>query len=236
MASDKTVNITLGEFVDSVLTQIRNNAGQTNTLGAGPSQNIRNFMLAWAHVEGGSQTNACSFNILNTMQDEEGASQCSGTIPGIKAYPDAETGEKAQVDALQNGNYKSLLHALVTNDETNLGFTRRNGPSFGHVMAGNIAGDLSVWVSGKRAPLAQHYILSIMQSAGISSAEIEGGTTTGGSAVSQDQIDKWASTVIGTGTTGDSGPSISGAEIVKIGGGSLMVLAGVALGIKAVGK
>lgn len=227
-----TVNITLGEYVDSVLSQLRNNAGVTNTLGQGPSAAIRNFMIGWAHVEGGSQTNACHFNILNTMQDESGAVQCQGTLPGIKAYPDAATGEKAQVDALQNGNYKSLLHALTTNDEGNLGLATNSG--FAHQMAGNVAGDLSVWVSGKRSPLAQSYILSILESAGVSNPSIQGGNQNGGTGATQAEIDGWAATVIGVGATG-GGSSISGQQVVKIAGGALMILAGVALLIKSLG-
>lgn len=205
-----TVDITLKEYVDSVLNQIRNDAGVTNVLGQTYSKNIENFLISWAHHEGGSQTNKCSFNILNTMQDETGAVQCPGTLPGIKAYPDSATGEKATLDALKNGHYSSLLHALANNDEGNLGFYQPASAPFERgsqgPMAANIAGDLSVWVSGKRSPIQQAYILAIMQGAGISGAYIQGGNVNGGSGTPQATIDKWGATVIGQGTVTDNNP------------------------------
>lgn len=205
--SGQTVNITLEQYMQSILTQLRNNAGVSNAFGAGPSQNIINFMIAWGRQEGGSQTNACHFNVLNTMQDESGATQCPGTLPGIKSYPDSATGEKGQIDALQNGNYKSLLQALVNNDELNLGFTQRGAPSFAHQMSNAIASDLSVWVHGTRNVIgAQSYILAIMQNAGISNAVIEGGTAQGGKGATQTEITTWGQTVIGQGVVQSNNP------------------------------
>lgn len=178
-----TVNITLKEFITSVVNQLRNSAGQTNTLGQGPSNNIINFMISWAHQEGGSQTNACKFNIMNTMQEEAGSIQCQGAMPGIQSYQDSTTGEKALTDALSNGSYPSLLNALSTNDENNLGFN-------GHNIASNIAGDLSMWSTGKRSPINQQYVSSIVSN----------------SHKDQSQIDQWGNAVIGTGTATDNNP------------------------------
>jgi surface antigen len=242
------VDITLKDFCTSVITQLRNNAGQTNALGAGPSNNIVNFLVSWAHHEGGSQTNACQFNVLNTMQSEPGSTQCSGTLPGIQSYPDAATGEKAQIDALQNGLYPSLLHALTTNDEGNLGFTAP------FTMANDIAGDLSMWVSGKRSPIQTSYILAIMSGAGISNANVSGGNANGGAGAGQATIDSWGSTVIGQGTVNQpQNPldaltqGLSGlntfftnvnslfsnpTRIIKIVGGSVLVITGLVLLVK----
>lgn len=191
-ASD-TVQVTLAGYMNDVLIDLRNRTGVTTIPGiVGPSQPIMNFMISWGHNEGGSQTNACHFNVLNTMQDETGATQCPGTLPGIKVYPDNPTGLKATVDALNNGRYGALVHALTTNDEGNLGLTH------GLPMAANIAADLSVWVSGSSA-LKEDYVLNILQNAGVSDAFIVGGTKSRGQGVSQEQIDKWGSTVIGLG-------------------------------------
>lgn len=186
-------NITLGAWCDATLDQLRNSQSISNLLGAQPSQNIKNFFVAWCHVEGGSQTNKCAFNCLNTMQDETGAIQCPGTLPGIKSYPDSQTGTNATLDALANGNYGALLNALVTNDEASLGF-------LGHPMAQNVAQDLSVWVSGRRNPIKSSYIYTIMADAGISNARISGVTAISGiPGAQQSQIDEWRNTVIGRG-------------------------------------
>lgn len=192
----KTQPIILRAFVDSVLSDLR---GDFNS-----PQEVVNFMISWCHHEGGSVTNKCSFNCLNTMQDESGAKQCPNTLPGIKAYPDGSTGIKATVDALKNGNYPSLLNALSTGDLINLGFTRRGSPSFANEMAGNVAGDMAVWLSGSRnlTNQAQQYIIAIMQGAGISNASIQGGTISGGNGTSQSVIDGWGNAVIGQDTTG----------------------------------
>lgn len=246
--SSNVVDISLKDFCTSVITQLRNNAGQTNALGAGPSAKIVDFMISWAHHEGGSQTNSCAFNVLNTMQAEPGSVQCSGTLPGIQSYPDPATGEKAQVDALQNGRYPSLLHALTTNDEGNLGF------SAPFTMASDIAGDLTMWVSGKRSPVATSYILAIMSGAGISNAAVSGGNANGGAGASQATIDGWGATVIGQGTATDNNPldaltqGLSGlntfftnvnslfsnpTRIIKIAGGATLVIVGLVLLVKA---
>lgn len=175
-SSSSGVPLTRGHFINEVLLNLAGNFGYT------PSLNITNFMISWTHLVGGSFSNACAFNLLNATQDEPGAKQCADGLPGVKSYPDAATGLKAMVDALQSGHYPNLVHALTTNDETNLGFTRRGAPSFANMMANNIAQELSFWATGKRTPLAQNYILKIMAGAGISNASIEGGTANGGPA------------------------------------------------------
>lgn len=243
-------DITLGQWCDATLDQLRSSQGISNLLGAQPSQNVKNFMVAWSHVEGGSQTNACHFNPLNTMQDENGASQCQGAMPGIKAYPDSQTGTNATLDALANGNYGALLNALVTNDEANLGF-------LGHPMAQNVAEDLSVWVAGRRNPIKSAYIFNIMADAGISHASISGVKTVSGiPGAQQDQINSWRDVVIGQGAAPqDAAPTfqnplgdLSGlnnffsalqnffsnpVRLIKILGGAAIVIAGIVLLIKS---
>lgn len=233
--------LTLRAFMDSVLNDL---SGGYNS-----SQNIINFMISWGHHEGGSQTNDATFNPLNTMQTEPGSTQAAGLLPGIQSYPDGTTGIKATVDALKNGNYPSLVHALSIGDENNLGFN-------GHPMAANIAGDLSVWVSGKRTPLAQSYILAIMAGAGIPGAYITGGNASGpGSGTPQSTIDEWANVSLGEDT---NGVTVGGAannafaglqninaffgqlsaifsdpsRIIKVLGGAVLIIAGVVLAIK----
>lgn len=251
--SSSGVPLTRGHFINEVLLNLAGNFGYT------PSANITNFMISWTHLVNGSFSNACAFNLLNTTQDETGAAQCSNGLPGVKSYPDAGTGLKAMVDALQSGHYPNLVHALTTNDEINLGFTRRGAPSFANMMANNIAQELSFWSTGKRIPLAQNYILQIMSGAGISNASIEGGTANGGPANGpgkwgDDQMPGSASDVQPPGNPVDPN-SIQGlvnslsnlntffgqlskifsnpAAIVKVLGGALLVVAGIVLGIKS---
>jgi hypothetical protein len=243
-------DITLGQWADATIDQLRNSQSISNLLGAQPSQNIKNFFVAWAHVEGGSQTNQCHFNPLNTMQEEQGATQCSGAMPGIKAYPDSQTGTNATLDALANGNYGALLNALVTNDEANLGF-------LGHPMAQNVAEDLSVWVAGRRNPIKASYIFNIMADAGISHASISGVKTVSGiPGAQQDQINSWRNVVIGQGAAPqDSVPpfqnplgDLSGlnnffsalqtffsnpVRLIKILGGAVMIIAGLVLLVRS---
>lgn len=237
--------ITLRAFIDQAINDLKMKVNGGTGLFQVGSQKIIDFVTAWAHVEGGGVTNACSFNILNTMQAETGSVQCPGTLPGIQQYPDDATGIKALVDALTNGRYPNIVHAITTNDENNLGFNQ-------HPMANNIAQELSMWVSGSRLPLQQSYILSIMESAGIGGAFITGGMANGGNPATQSQIDSWANQSLGPDT---SGITVGGAggnltavntffsqlsgffsnpvRLIKIIGGATLVIVGLVLLVKS---
>lgn len=226
-------DIIVRAFMDQVLMDLRG--------GSVASQNIINFMIAWAHLEGGGQTNNAKFNPLNTKQQEPGSTDAGH---GIQAYPDDKTGIKATENALTNGRYGALVNALKTNDEINLGFTKRGAPSFSHMMARNIAQELSVW-SGHAGLLdinAQQYILTLMHMAGIPNPEIEGGTSSGSqNGATQAEIDGWGNVSLGPDT---SGITVGGAaqqginpwswqDVIKVALGALMLLTGLVLFIKA---
>lgn len=188
----KMPTINLQAFVDNIAAGISNGA-------FGQSPNTLNFLLAWAHQEGGAVTNQCKFNPLNTMQDETGAVQCQGAMPGIKSYPDNGTGLKGTVDALLSGHYPSLVNAISTSDENHLGFNSQN------IMAANVAEDLSTWLSGKRQPIKSDYIFKIMAQAGISPQRIEGVSAVGRiGASSQADRDKWGQVDLGLDTSGQT--------------------------------
>jgi len=243
MATPTKYSVTLKEFMTSVVTQLRNNTGQTGTLGAGPSTNIINFMISWGHVEGGSVTNSAFFNPLNTKQVETGSVVFGTTAAGdgVQAYPDATTGEQGTMDALNNGNYHNLVHALSTNDEINLGFKPKSANA-GNTMAGDIADELSVWVSGSNTltSSSEQYIISIMQGAGVPNASVQGGTTQSSKAgESQSTIDKWGAETLGksqTGTVASNDTSGFGAwtqnDFLKVAGGALLIMIASALFIK----
>lgn len=133
-----------------------------------PSPNTIKFVMAWEIAESGTSLDlGCRNNPLNTTQGGIGkTTNCNSA--GVKNYddftyavgtggPEAQ-GLDATKTAISNGLYPSLLHALQTNDESNLGFN-------GHPMAGNIAGDLSVWSTGKRTR-NDNYLNNILKLAG----------------------------------------------------------------------
>src|SRR5258706_6315362 len=146
MATDP--NLLINQFAVQFLHSIGNN---------NPSDKTIAFVAAWATQEGGGTTNTCSYNFLNTMQTAPGSSSCTNI--GIQSYPNMQTGVQANAAALKNGSYPSLLHALQTNDLGNLGLSNSS-------MASNVAGDLSVWLSGSRT-ISTDYISKILTLAGI---------------------------------------------------------------------
>jgi hypothetical protein len=138
-----------------------------------PAPNIVDFVVAWGRAEGGGgtgiqgSTNNCYGNFLNTCQAMPGSFHCAG--PCVQSYRSNNDGIYANATALRNGNYPSLLHALQVNDSNALGYN-------GHKMSADIAGDLSVWVSGNRTGNLG-YAAKIAGSAG---AQASTDTTSGG--------------------------------------------------------
>lgn len=227
-------DVSLKEFMKSVLQQLMNNQGVAGT----PSQPVLNFMISWAHSEGGSVTNEAHFNPLNTKRVEPGSVDFSTDQPGdgVQSYPDATTGEKGTLDALNNGLYKNLVRALANGEEENLGLKRRGSPFFSFMMSADIAKELSVW-SGHGGDIlaAQQYLINILQGAGVSNASIQGGRVSGGVGTNQETIDTWGGTIIGQSATGagnNTGVWTTN-DAIKLGIGILMLLIGSALFIKA---
>lgn len=230
-----TFDVSLHDFMKSVLQQLANREGVTLS---SPSQEVVNFMISWAHIEGGSVTNEAHFNPLNTMQEEEGSVKFGTTekAPGVQAYPDATTGEKATIDALSNGHYKNLVRALSHQELENLGLKRRGSPFFAFMMSADIAQELSLW-SGHGGDIiaAQQYLVNLLQGAGITNASIQGGRVSGGQGQNQETIDTWGSVSLGKSITGSdhTTSSFTSNDIIKIGIGILCLLIGSALFIKA---
>lgn len=139
-------------YVIAVLSQLGNFS---------PSQNTINFVLAWGAHESGNGALGCNYNLLNVAghnPGEPGACGACNSIP-VNHYCSLTDGIRATALRLQSGLYSSVAHALATNDENNLGF-------HGHPIATNIAGDLSVWVSGRRNPIDWAYVNAILLIAG----------------------------------------------------------------------
>lgn len=111
-----------------------------------PSVTATAFVVGWTVAETATGR-GCQYNLLNTEQPAPGSTNCN--YAGVQSYPDFQTGVAANAAVLKNGRYPSLLHALQTNDDSNL-----LGPGLfglGHVNpASNVTGDLSMWVHGNR--------------------------------------------------------------------------------------
>jgi surface antigen len=186
--------VTLKDFCTAVANRLRNDKGVTNVLGAGPSQSIINFLIAWAMQESGANIKSHSiaaWNVFNTTQQEDGSTNFNAL--GVQNYPTQGDGENATAHTLENGLYPNLWNALATNDENSLGF-------HGYSMHANVARNLYTWVSGSTNSTSSntHYVLSIMANAGIAAAKIEGlGFESNLPAATQNQIDGWGSQVIG---------------------------------------
>ncbi len=133
-----------------------------------PSTNIRKFIMGWISAEfGGGSDIGCANNPLATCYGMPGDSPCNAPHC-VRNYKNYQDGLDANLRAISLSYYNSLRHALATNDENNLGF-------HGHKMAGNIAGDLSVWVHGKRTPVATSYINNILAGAGVANPTVSSG-------------------------------------------------------------
>lgn len=140
-----------------------------------PTNKIVGFVNAWGTYEGGGgsliqgSTDTCQGNMLATCQKVAGSTGCNPPHC-VQSYRSNSDGIYANSLAIKNGNYPHLLQALVTNDEDSLGFN-------GHTMTADIAGDLSVWVSGSRTGNLG-YAASVASLAGAKSGSSAGGTTT----------------------------------------------------------
>jgi len=149
-----------------------------------PSDSTVKFVMAWEIVESGPQSIiGCDHNPLNSTQMMPGSTACNSV--GVQNYATYQDGINATKKTISNGLYGSLLHALSTNDENGLGF-------HGNKMAVNIAGDLSVWSTGKRNPVAQGYIDAILKLIG-QAGDLPSGGSAGAtpSGVTPGSCDAW---------------------------------------------
>lgn len=146
-------------FAKSILSAIGNN---------NPKPNLVKFLVGWMTAESGNEDQfvqrGAQFNPLNTTLSLPGSSNFNAI--GVKNYQSQTDGIWATRTTLMNGHYSSLVKALQANDENSLGFNR-------HAMTAAIAGDLTVWVSGKRSPVDKTYIHNIMQVAGVATTDVQ---------------------------------------------------------------
>lgn len=141
-----------------------------------PTNKIVGFVSAWGTAEGGGgslvagSTDTCNGNMLATCQPVAGSTNCNPPHC-VQSYRSNSDGIYANSIAIKNGNYPHVLQALMTNDEDSLGFN-------GHIMTADIAGDLSVWVSGSRTGNLG-YAANVASLAGAKPAGNTGGTSSG---------------------------------------------------------
>jgi hypothetical protein len=143
--------ITVEQWAISLLQALGNPGGGTDR--------TRAFVVGWATAEGGATHNNCQYNFLNTTQPYGGSTQCSSVqgIP-VQSYNSVDDSIAATAMTIKNGLYPSLSRALETSDDTALGMT-------GQPISPGVAGDLTVWATGKRTPIDTHYINNILSAA-----------------------------------------------------------------------
>lgn len=103
-------------------------------LGAPVTKENRRFLATWQRWEGGHTKNNARYNWLNTTAGNQYPAINS---VGVRRFPNFKTGIDYTVQTLQNGRYNWIVEGL------------RSGNPYDESI-GDIAGDLSVWVSGKR--------------------------------------------------------------------------------------
>ncbi len=79
-------------------------------MGAPVTKSNLQFIIAWAHEEGGNWNNAAHFNPLNTTLDQPGATSMNSV--GVKAYTSWDQGVGATAATLHNGRYNDIVAAL----------------------------------------------------------------------------------------------------------------------------
>lgn len=94
------------------------------------------FLAAWQQQEGGHTNNRARFNWLNTTQGKQFPTINS---VGVRSFPSYNVGIQQTVSTLQNGRYRNIVAAL------------RTGNPIDKTLAPAVAGDLQVWVSGRRS-------------------------------------------------------------------------------------
>lgn len=139
------MSYTRGQFCRDLLKAIGNGC---------PSAEVLNFVIGWTIEEcGHSLARAAAYNLFNTTLELPGSTKYNWA--NVQNYTSYEQGIEANAKVLQNGLYPTLLEALKTNDAAALGVT-------GVTMSAGVQGDLSVWVHGRRDPIATSYIVAII--------------------------------------------------------------------------
>jgi hypothetical protein len=172
-----------------------------------PSPNAIKFVQAWEiHESGSGASIGCDHNPLNIAGPPNGQPFCNclqsqggSCVFGVLQFQQGNDngyteGLQATAQRLQAGNYPNVSTALLSNNETALGFT-------GH-MSTEVQGDLSVWVSGKRSPIAIDYVNAILKligqptlPAGGDIGQAKGGSNSGPSANPLQQIGDFLSNI-----------------------------------------
>lgn len=114
-----------------------------------PSPYCVGFVWGWEQMESGAaDVSPADFNPLNTTQGMPGSTNFNSA--GVQNFVNYQQGLAANVQVIKNSLYPTLLTALAGNNDAAL-------------ASAAVAGDLSVWVSGRRSPIDTSYVASILQ-------------------------------------------------------------------------
>jgi len=107
------------------------------------------FVWAWEEEESGANDiTPADYNPLNTTQTMKGSTNFNDA--GVQNFLSYADGITANMSVLKNGLYPNILEALSTNDASPL-------------QLPSVAGDLSMWATGKREPVDESYVSSIVE-------------------------------------------------------------------------
>jgi len=248
--------VILIDFMDKIVQGLANSQSAIEGVVTSAQRGMQNFMVGWAIEESGTNDpyRGARWNPLNTTQDEPGATNFNAA--GVKSYASPADGVAATIDTLLgNSGYGALVHAIVTDDEGGLGLS--DGGMNLNVAEGLFIW-VSGSKGHTQANIA--YVQNLMLLAGVRGPYIKGlSQPIAAPASSQQAIDKWGGIVLGQGDiSGINSPSggqstldqIAGAlqgvgtffgsvnsffsnpmRIVKIIGGTIILLIGLALAI-----
>ena len=149
------------------------------SLGAPVTQSNVQFIIAWAHVEGGNWNNAAHFNPLNTTLDLPGATSMNSV--GVKAYTSWDQGIAATAATLRNGRYDDIVAALQGGDASvaaasSQGLRTWSGGGYGTVIeaipGAGPAARQAIAAAGASTTLVSSLMLAPASATGLDPAEL----------------------------------------------------------------
>lgn len=217
MASTGATTYTRGEWAIAVCNAIQAGSGAS---GAGPVD----FVVGWTVAEfSATEAQTAFYNCLNCENgaDIAGWKPKSVSSNGIVAFPSFANGVAATAHRLTaNPAYAAIVEGIKNNS-----LNPRELSSDSAVQRA-----LGVWVNGPNGgPVSQGYINNIIAGSGANNDVLPG--IAGDSTITnQDSLGQNLG-----GSFNNSGPSFSATQVIKVLGGALMILAGIALFIKSLG-
>lgn len=212
-----TPTYTRGEWSIAVTNAILHGTGAASGAGA------VDVIVGWTVAETSTQeAQTVHYNLLNMKNGADIAVWKPQTLSnGIVTFPTFADGVNATAHRLLgNPAYSAIVQGIKSNS-----LNPRELSSDTAVQAA-----LGVWVNGPHGgPISQSYVANIIAGSGANNdvlPGVDGDTTISNQSATGDNLG---------GSFSTTGPSFTSTQVVKVLGGALMILAGVALLIKSLG-